>query len=154
MSNEQILQRIMKDYSGVVFVESTKSWWDPQARHIYYNPTQQNAVWSLLHEIGHMHCEHNSYGNDLELVKMEAEAWAVAKTLAQKYTVEIDAEYVEDCLDSYRDWLHKRSTCPRCTQTGLQRDDATYKCVNCQEQWRVSKSRFCRSYRINTKTPK
>ncbi len=153
MTDKQILQQIRIDYRDVKFVASNKSRWDPKSKQIFYNLEQPNILWSVLHEIGHMQAGHSTYKNDLELLKMESEAWTYAKQLSKNYNITIENDYIEDCLDSYRDWLHKRSSCTRCSQTGLQTDNSTYICVNCGQQWRVSKSRFCRSYRINTKTP-
>jgi hypothetical protein len=58
----------------------------------------------------------------------------------------IDEEHIQNCLDTYRDWLHKRSTCPRCDSHGLQTSEQ-YKCYNCRAVWRVGNERFCRAYR-------
>jgi len=94
--------------------------------------------------------DHSDYTTDLELLLMEREAWEHAKTLEQKHSSEafIDDEHVQDCLDTYRDWLHARSSCPRCDQVGLQHDRFTYKCINCQQAWHISSARFKRPYRL------
>lgn len=142
------LQQIRTDYPNVRIENSEKSYWDPVEQIIYFNPDQQNPIWSLLHEVGHMKRGHSKYSLDIELLIMETEAWQSAKELSAKYDIELDNDYIEDCLDSYRDWLHKRSMCPRCKQTGVQSNQLLYTCLNCGSKWKVSISRFCRSYRM------
>lgn len=147
------LQRIKTDYPVITFMLSDKSSWDPQTQTIFYNPKQPDPQWSLLHELGHMQAGHMNYSTDVQLLSMELEAWETAKTIAHKYEVDIEQGHIDDCIDSYRDWLHKRSACPKCYQTGAQNNDQTYCCPNCREQWTVSTSRFCRTYRKKQNTP-
>lgn len=141
------LQRFKKDYPGVLFQKNKNTYWDAHKQIIHYNPDQDNPLWSILHEIGHLECRHSSYSLDIELLVMEKDAWTEAKNIAKKYRLAIDNGYIEDCLDSYRDWLHKRSLCPKCKQTGVQTDGFIYHCINCRQRWKVSVSRFCRAYR-------
>ena len=142
-----LLQQFKADFPVISFIRSTSTYWDPKNQTVHYNPDQKNPHWSLLHEIGHMESGHSSYNMDIQLLIMEKDAWSKAKVLSEKYNIPIDNDYIEDCLDSYRDWLHKRSLCPKCKQTGVQTDELLYYCVNCRQQWKVSISRFCRSYR-------
>lgn len=153
MNTKQLLQHLQADYPVTEFKESPKARWDPSTNTIYYDPVQPNLNWSLLHEIGHMEAGHKTYTLDIQLLMMETEAWEIAKQLSKKYDQDIDTDHIEDCIDSYRDWLHKRSSCPKCTQTGLQTDKKTYKCLNCGNTWQVSASRFCRPYRKTKNTP-
>jgi hypothetical protein len=79
---------------------------------------------------------------------MEVAAWEYAKELAKRYGVSIDEDHVQDCLDSYRDWLYKRSICPACGTKSIQQDqELQYQCFNCRSMWGVAASRFCRPYR-------
>lgn len=150
--HKQLLQQITSDYPGISFVLSKKTWWDPETQTVYYKKiTTVEAFWSLFHELGHMSAKHSTYRDDLELIKLEAEAWDYAKAISNTYETEIDQDYIEDCVDSYRDWLHKRSRCPGCKQTGIQKSSSVYMCLNCRREWSVTQSRFCRSYR-KTKT--
>jgi hypothetical protein len=125
----------------------------------------QQAQWALLHETGHALLEHQSYKGDFELLRLEVAAWErareVAATISHDFSpdstpdagmdVTIDEDHIQDCLDTYRDWLYKRSICPTCTTKCLQQDDFVhYRCFNCHTTWRVSSNRFCRAYR-NTK---
>lgn len=143
-----ILQQIVSDYPDINFEVAQTTHWQPDSNTIFYDSSNKNVIWSLLHELGHMKAEHKNYGYDLELLIMESEAWEKAVTLAKKYGVIIDKDHIEDCLDTYRNWLHKRSSCPSCEMTSSQNDSGMYACINCSQEWKVSKSRFCRSYRI------
>ena len=87
------------------------------------------------------------------LLKLEVEAWEKAKEVALKLDIKIDPNHIEDCLDTYRDWLYKRSVCPKCSNKSLQQSDFNhYECFNCHMRWRVTTSRFCRTYRMKDKT--
>lgn len=137
----------MTDYPSVTFEKAVSSKWEPVTNTISYNSQQPDVIWSILHEIGHMEAQHSAYRFDIQLLTMETEAWTIAKKLAKKYRYSLDDDYVQDCLDSYRDWLYKRSSCPLCKQAGIQNDTSTYKCINCGKLWKVTMSRFCRAYR-------
>lgn len=86
----------------------------------------------LLHELGHARLEHNFYATDPERLKMERAAWNEAKKLCECYGIEYDEDFVEDALDSYRNWLHQRSKCPECGLTRYQARDGEYHCPNCE----------------------
>jgi DnaJ-class molecular chaperone len=53
-------------------------------------------------------------------------------------------------MNSYRDWLHARSTCPVCQATGMETKKSIYTCPACRHQWRVNEARICslRRYHI------
>ena len=80
---------------------------------------------------------------------MERQAWDKAIDLADTYDAHIDDSIIETTLDSYRDWLHARSTCPTCSATGLQVKNRTYNCPVCHGQWRVNEARICALRRYN-----
>lgn len=153
----QLAARLTADYPALGFVAGRVYCWSPADQHISYNAddTDESAVFSLLHEVGHALLQHTRYRLDVELVAMEVAAWEKARQIAPKYGIDIDEDHVQDCLDSYRDWLFSRSLCPTCGSRGLQQDATTnrppdYSCFNCQQSWRVSPSRFCRPYRSRT----
>ena len=152
MSNN-ILELIKKNHPSIEFVAADYSCWSPKSKQIFYNQeelldsTNPQAVWALLHEVGHALLNHQSYKFDVELLKMEVEAWEKATEIAAIYNIKIDPEHVQDCIDTYRDWLHQRSTCPECENRSIQQDKQHYKCFNCSQIWTVSNSRFCRPYR-------
>lgn len=101
-------------------------------------------LWSLLHEIAHAELAHATYELDIHLIGLESTAWEWAvKHLAPAYDLSIDPDYIQDHMDTYRLWLHKRSLCPRCNQNGFQTNTKTYSCVNCRFLWRANDARIC-----------
>lgn len=147
---EQTLNRLKRWFPDLVFREGGVFCWSPETREVIYNPAsdERTAPWSLLHEASHALLNHTTYGTDFELLRLELTAWERAKELARKLDIVIDENHVQDCLDSYRDWIYARSICPRCSTKSLQQNDLRhYYCFNCHEVWQVTPSRFCRAYR-------
>lgn len=122
--------------------------WSPSNQTVYYDAASDDAA-SLLHETAHGLLDHKSFDRDVDLLKMERQAWAHAIAhLAEPNQVDIDQDEVEAALDTYRDWLHQRSLCPACQQTGLQIKDGNYRCLNCHQTWRANDARRCALRRI------
>ena len=145
-----LLKQLREEFSDLLFVPSDSFYWSPRKNAVHYLPEAldtNNGEWSLLHELGHALLEHQTFKSDFELLKLELAAWEKAKTIASSHMIIIDSDHIEDCLDSYRDWLYLRSTCPTCSSCSQQIDTHIYRCFNCNNSWRVSKSRRCRSYR-------
>ncbi len=142
-----LFDQILADFSDQFsFRKGTLFSWSSGEGVIYYTTSKNasdNAVWSLLHEIGHAQLSHKQYNDDLELLMMEVAAWKQAKILADTYHLVIDEHHIEECLDSYRDWLHQRSRCVECQLHSLQLDEVTYECYNCGTRWKVPASRMC-----------
>ncbi len=152
---EILLKTLRKDFPHIGFTLAEDFYWSPREQSVYYkNAKRQSDLWSLLHETSHGILGHQNFHTDFELLQLEIAAWEKAKELANNYKITIDINHIEDCLDTYRDWLHKRSLCPACNVKSLQEDSNTYKCINCATAWQVSDSRLCRPYRarIATKT--
>jgi hypothetical protein len=146
---EKFVDKLRQDYEHLSFIDTGLASWSPHTGQISYSLRDgQENVWSMLHEVGHALMGHSSYTSDIDLLKKEVEAWEKAVSIAKKYEVSIDEDHIQSCLDTYRDWLHKRSTCPTCGSNGLQRSKALYCCLNCQDTWKVSSARFCRPYRL------
>lgn len=145
------LQQLQSDYPYINFEISEYTRWQPETNTVFYEPDSPTVIWSLLHETGHIISGHKSYKLDVQLVMMEAEAWKVAENISKKYGMKIDPDHIQDCLDSYRDWLHGRSLCPNCEVTCVQAEAKNYFCGNCNQSWKVSSSRFCRTYRQKQK---
>lgn len=93
---------------------------------------QNNYCLQLLHEVGHALSEHRDYRVDVERVKMEREAWERARGLCEEYNVWYDEEFVEEEMDTYREWLHRRSKCRECGLTRYQTLDGKYHCPRCE----------------------
>lgn len=147
---QKLLAKLKLTYPQLRFTAGNQFCWSPETSEIFYNKSANGlqAIWSLLHETGHALLEHESYKADFELVKLEVAAWEKAISIAKTLNISIDEDHIQDCLDTYRDWLYKRSICPNCLTKCLQQDDHShYHCFNCHTLWRVSTSRFCRAYR-------
>ncbi|MGZ6004735.1 MAG: hypothetical protein ACXWLH_01145 [Candidatus Saccharimonadales bacterium] len=146
-----ILKKLIKKFPDWEFVAGNRFSWSPAKRQIIYNQSANEtdvvAIWSLLHELGHARLGHKDFSSDFELLRLEAAAWTEAEQLAAEFHQSIDQDHIQDCLDTYRDWLYQRSTCPNCTSTSLQTSRSHYNCFNCGTVWRVSASRLCRAYR-------
>lgn len=147
---QKLINKITADFPGFQVVASPHAHWSPKNNTVGYteNGNETDSAISLLHEIAHARLGHKSYKLDIELLIMEVEAWALAKKLAASYGINIERDTIEDCLDTYRDWVYRRSICPRCSCCGLQQNSRLYKCFNCSNEWRVSSSRFSRPYRL------
>jgi len=131
----------------------SQCYWSPETQTIVYEAGGANAhIWSVLHELGHALLGHTSYKSDIELLQKEMLAWEKARELARAYAVHIDNDHVQECLDSYREWLSRRSTCPNCRIKTLQTSPESYQCFNCSLTWRVTPARHSRTYRRKTKT--
>lgn len=117
--------------------------WDPKRLCITYHLNSPDDQALLLHELGHATLGHYTYDRDIQLLQMERAAWDAAVTLGERFMVIIDNDLVDSHLDSYRDWLHARSLCPRCSATGMQIAPRTYQCLSCSSQWRVNEARTC-----------
>jgi len=147
---KELLEKLRSDYPAIAFTKGATFFWSPKNSTVTYaaGSTQPEvAKWSLLHEVSHGILGHKRYLSDFELMQLEVEAWQYAKGLAKSYDIKINPEHIQDCLDTYRDWLHMRATCPNCGTVSTQKDPKTYECFNCRTSWHVSNSRFCRPYR-------
>lgn len=145
-----MLEQLQNRFPDLTYVAGKRFCWSPLTRQIGYDVDRDDAAanWSLLHETGHALLEHNGYQGDFELVQLEMAAWNKARQLASDFAITIDEDHIEDCMDTYRDWLNKRSICPQCSTRALQQNDHVhYRCFNCRAIWRVTPSRFCRAYR-------
>lgn len=120
--------------------------WSPETATVTYKKTGNPAL--LLHEVAHALLEHTQYERDVQLVAMERAAWEEARKMSTTYSVPFSDDLVEEHLDTYRDWLHARSTCPNCKATGFQTSADTYSCPACTQAWRVNEARLCQLRRV------
>ncbi len=112
---------------------------------------KNEGILALLHEIAHLKLGHYSYNYDVELLKLEHEAWDETRKMAMQYGIEVDEEHIAECLTSYDLWLEKRATCPKCGEYALQRNNNTFGCFVCDCYWKVNerKDREVRKKIIN-----
>ena len=153
---DKLIASLQNKFPGLKFTAGRQFSWSPESGEIFYRAGSKNqeSLWSLLHETGHAALGHTSYRSDFELLQMELAAWQHASRLGQEHGIKIDEEHIQDCLETYREWLYKRSICPNCGTKCLQQDDsARYGCHNCGASWQVSSDRFARTYRRHASLP-
>lgn len=132
-------------------IESSETFsWNHNACAITYDKTHPDFEALLLHEFGHALLAHIDYSRDIDLIKIERDAWFVAVKLGAEFGIDVSGDLAEDSLDTYRDWLHSRSTCPNCCSTGLQVGSRKYRCLACRTEWNVNEARRCalRRYKV------
>lgn len=115
--------------------------WSPYSATIFYNPKRlksNEGKIGLLHEVGHGLLEHRVYKYDMELLKMEMEAWDIVRELAPHYNYVADEAHIARCIESYDHWLSKRATCPDCSNFSLQKDRMNFGCFECGSEWKVN----------------
>ncbi len=150
----QLLIKLKKDYPEIIFKPAAGSFaWSPAEMTISLpSLSSRQDAWLLLHELAHARLKHADYHQDIELIKKELLAWEYAKKrLAPRYGQVIDEAYVDGSLETYRQWLHRRSLCPKCRQNGLQQTSGTYLCLNCGQRWRSNEAKLCRLKRTTVK---
>lgn len=151
-STPSLIRKLQADFPALTFKEAEDFSWTADDHTVSYVPKEPQVQGLLLHEVSHGLLNHSEYRRDVELIAMETAAWERAKDLAKTYDVPLNEELIQDNLDTYRDWLHDRSTCPECTATGYQTDKATYACPACSHNWRVNEARICQLRRYSLRT--
>ena len=145
-----LIKKLELDFENIKFVKGRNYIWSSQTQTIYYKlPLSKHA---LFHELGHATCQHFNYRLDIELIKLEVDAWEQAKLIAAKYNHKISQAYIDRNLETYRNWLLLRSKCPNCDLVSLQNDkNLEYNCFNCQLAWSVPHEVKCLIRRIKSK---
>lgn len=140
-----LIENLRADYPDLKFTSADNFRWSPKQQTVFIDTSLPMAEDYCLHELSHAILGHQTYAHDIDLVKLERDAWEYARhKLAPKYQLIIDDDVIQDNLDTYRNWLHARSLCPRCNATGLQSGTREYHCVACGHHWRVNEARLCR----------
>jgi hypothetical protein len=149
---KRFINRLRKDFPEFSFEPGKQDHWSPKTNTITYKESVplKDFQYGVLHEVAHARLGHYNDNNDFELLKLESQAWELAAKTGKKYGVIISNEHIQDCLDTYRDWLHARSRCPTCGMHVLQKDPLHYHCFNCHTEWQVTSGRFVRPYRRRT----
>jgi len=153
-STRLTIERLQADFPEFRFMRAKEFWWSAAQGTVYIDPDIENGHAYTLHELSHALLDHKGYERDVELLKLERDAWEHAQAvLAPKYGIGIEKDVVQDNLDTYRHWLHARSACPECEAIGIQARNHLYRCVACNYSWRVNEARLCalRRYSLQTK---
>ena len=150
-STISILTSVKNRYSQFIFEPSDEYCWSFTNKTIYFDNSRKEQPILLLHELSHALLGHQNYSSDIELINMERQAWDKAVKIAPEFNLVIDEDFIENSLDSYRDWLHSRSICPECNATGMQINKAVYQCPACTNKWRVNQAKNCALRRYDSK---
>lgn len=149
-SMSSLIHKLKTSHPNISFVASEQFSWSPSKKTVFYDRQTPNAASLLLHELSHALLGHKEYRRDIELVAMETAAWEKAKLLADELSIRLKEDAVQDHLDTYRDWLHGRSTCPECSANGYQTAASSYACPACSHTWKVNEARTCALRRYST----
>lgn len=143
-SMTSLYKRLLADFSEFNFVQSDTFLWSAQTNTVHIDPNTPDAEAFSLHELSHALLGHNGYSYDIDLIKLERDAWQYAvSNLGVRYGVIINEHLIQDNLDTYREWLHARSTCPSCNAAGIQAKNYSYRCLGCGTTWRANEARLC-----------
>lgn len=141
-SLNSLIASLSRDYPTITFESGKEFLWSPATTTVVYHTDSQDTA-QLLHEVSHAILNHADYQSDIQLITMERDAWQTARSIADSYDVQISDSLVQDHLDTYRDWMHARSTCPSCKSVGVQKAPALYTCPACRGSWKVNEARLC-----------
>lgn len=152
-STDSLVKILAAEFPNILFTAGSSFAWSPANNCITYLAHSSDTS-SLLHELSHALLGHTNYQRDIELLGQERDAWSYASQLASNYGIVIADEIAQAALDTYRDWLHARSTCPACSATGMQTAQSTYACQACRTRWQVNSATTCalRRYQIKKRT--
>lgn len=147
LSISSLLVKLEADFPQFQFISGKEFRWAPHENAVYYQADSNNTA-ALLHELSHAVLNHQAYTRDIQLIEHEQAAWQHARAvLGLGYQVEISFDDIEDSLDTYREWLHARSSCPECSATGVQIKQSLYSCLACHRKWHVNDARTCQLQR-------
>ena len=152
---KNLINRLKTDFPNLKFRSGTRYAWSPTEQIIWYETADADIVrgsLALVHELAHAILGHNKFRSDLELLKYEVRAWKQARILADTYELSLDEEYIDDCLESYREWLYRRSMCVECDNNSLQDSLGHYNCHICGAKWSVPRSQLCKIQRRKVTT--
>lgn len=145
ISTSTIIKQLQRAFPQLHFACSDDFYWSPAHQTVFYRPVETHSdICAFLHETAHALLKHQDFSSDIALLGYENQAWQHARdVVAPQFDVTIDDRLIDDYIETYREWLHARSRCPACTQTGLQTAEYTYECVNCGTAWTVNDARTC-----------
>jgi hypothetical protein len=147
-----LIDEIKAAYPRLVLRRGDNFYYNASAMSITYDPSDRFVCQLLLHEIGHYIAADPTPNSGVELIACEQRAWFIAtSTLSPRFEVKIDKDFVEDCLDTYRHWLHQRSTCSYCNITALEFSSSHYTCVACGRSWLANSAKTCRLKKTSLK---
>ena len=138
----EFVERLIHDFPEVRFVKNRRRFsyrWQNDVPTVFLGEPQPKYSLLTLHELGHAASGHKDYQTTVERLKIESEAWSAARKLFLKYQKTSilpadwswDEDFAESKLDTYRNWLHTKTTCKTCGLTMYQTTDGIYHCPLC-----------------------
>ena len=125
-----LIKKIVQTHPELTFRRGKRFAFRPPTT-VIIGPFEPNYLLLFCHELGHALCMKHSFATDIERLKIERLAWEEAKKICIQYLIPYDEDFVEDQLDSYRDWLHAKSKCKKCGLTRYQTKNGQYHCPYC-----------------------
>ena len=131
MSKEENYQTIIFSAFPNFSYKNGKKYTYIPPKTIVLGPPEPHSELLLLHEVSHAILKHKCFKTDAERLRIETAAWDKARELAKDLKIPFSSDFAEQNLDSYRDWLHKKSLCKKCHLTRFQTPDGKYHCPRC-----------------------
>ncbi|MBR3204074.1 hypothetical protein IKF81_00095 [Candidatus Saccharibacteria bacterium] len=134
--NQAFLSKIQKEYPFFSIKPGKKFLFRPQ-KTILYEEKNTNFQLLLLHELSHALLNHFTYKTSIERLQIERDAWEKTKILCEKYSIPFDENFIQDELDTYRNWLHQKTICKKCGLTCIETDNHSLFCPKCQKHFQI-----------------
>ena len=128
--DQKIIKKIVQSFPQFNFQMGKRFTFRPP-RTIILGPLESHYSLLFCHELGHVLADKYHFSTDVERLKIERLAWEKAKELCTHFKIPYDEDFIEEQLDSYRDWLHSKSKCPKCGLTRYQTKNGQYHCPHC-----------------------
>jgi len=132
--NLAFLDSLKSAYPDFFFKPGRKFLFRPK-RTIFYLEDNDNFRFLLLHELAHALLKHFSYDTSLERLTLERDAWEKTRQLCSDYKVPFLDSLAEAELNTYRDWLHKKTLCKTCGLSCLEVNSESLYCPFCQKTY-------------------
>lgn len=134
-SKNNFIAKLKKDFPDFRFISGRRFSFRPPKTIVIGPDEGDKTLMLLFHELGHALSGRYAYQTSVERLKIETIAWQTGKKAYQKYS-ELppwDDDFVEETLDTYRDWLHQKSKCPSCKLTMVQTEAGKWVCPFCDQ---------------------
>ena len=134
MSDSDFLSKLISDYPQFSFKSGKKFKFRPK-KTIFYVSKSPNFKPLLLHELSHALLGHFSFETSLERLQIERDAWQKTSELCALYSIPFSEDFFAEELDSYRDWLHKKTLCRVCGLSCIELSSTSLYCPKCQKTY-------------------
>ncbi len=102
---DQLRDAVRKKYGVIITTPYWRDDWsaDTSLRTVHEPAEYKDNQWlySILHEIGHIENNHDVPRDIYDRVRHEAEAWRWALNEARALGLEIPQDYIRECMDTY-----------------------------------------------------